>query len=302
MQIERLDLNLLRLFDAVYRTRQVSRAAEQLGITQPAASQGLTRLRLLLGDALFARRAGGMQPTPKAQRLASAVRAALSLLEQALAEAESFDPLSSRKVFRCHLSDIGEARFLPELMTALHRRAPGVRVECQVLAHDQITQALDTGAIDFAIGFLPSVNDVRRAHLLDDRYVVLLREGHPFVRRARPRTALADLARLEFVAVRSHSETLRILHLLRLEDRIRLSASHFLALPAIVRATDLGVVMPADFARRFAAAGDFAIVEPRLPLRDFSVSLHWSQRHEGDASHRWMRELICELFSEARGG
>ena len=120
------------------------------------------------------------------QRLASAVRAALSLLEQALAEAESFDPLSSRKVFRCHLSDIGEARFLPELMTALHRRAPGVRVECQVLAHDQITQALDTGTIDFAIGFLPSVNDVRRAHLLDDRYVVLLREGHPFVRRARP--------------------------------------------------------------------------------------------------------------------
>src|SRR5690606_3144169 len=124
MQLERLDLNLLRLFDAVHRTRQVSRAAEQLGITQPAASQGLTRLRLLLGDALFARGAGGMQPTPKPQRLAAPVRAALSLLEQALAEAETFVLLSSHKVFRCHPSDIGEARFLPELMAALHRRAP----------------------------------------------------------------------------------------------------------------------------------------------------------------------------------
>lgn len=298
MQLERLDLNLLRLFDAVYRTRQVSRAAEQLGITQPAASQGLTRLRLLLGDALFARGAGGMQPTPKAQRLAAPVRAALSLLEQALAETGSFDPSSSRKVFRCHMSDIGEARFLPELMAALHARAPGVRVECQVLPHAQVAEALDAGAVDFAFGFLPSVKDVRSAHLLDDRYVVLLRADHPFVRRARPRTALADLARLEFVAVRSHSETLRILHLLRLEERIRLSASHFLALPAIVRDTDLGVVMPADFARRFAVGGGFAIVEPRLPLRDFGVSLHWSQRHEGDPSHRWMRELICELFSE----
>src|SRR5690606_23100501 len=143
-------------------------------ITQPAASQGLTRLRLLLGDALFARGAGGMLPTPKAQRLAAPVRAALSLLEQALAEAESFDPLSSRKVFRCHMRDIGEARFLPELMVALHARAPGVRVECQVLPHAQITEALDTGTIDFAFGFLPSVKDVRSAHLLDGRYVVLL--------------------------------------------------------------------------------------------------------------------------------
>ena len=99
-----------------------------------------------------------------------------------------------------------------------------------------------------------------------------------------------------FVAVHTHSDTLRILELLNLRERIRLFASSFLALPAIVRATDLGVIMPGHVAREIAAAGDLAVVEPQLPLRDFTVSLHWSRRQQSDPAHRWMRELIAELF------
>ena len=110
MNIKDLDLNLLRLFDAVWRMRSVSRAAETLDLSQPAASQGLARLRALLGDALFVRSGGGVAPTPRAERLAQAVQSALATLEEALNESEVFDPLQARKTFRMHLSDIGEAR------------------------------------------------------------------------------------------------------------------------------------------------------------------------------------------------
>jgi DNA-binding transcriptional LysR family regulator len=297
MHIKDIDLNLLRLFDAVYRTRNVSRAADLLDLTQPAASQGLTRLRALIHDPLFMRAAGGVQPTPKAQRLAGPVRLALATLEQALGETAAFDPAQSRRSFHIHMSDIGEGRFLPALMTALRQRAPGVRLETRPLPREQITEALDAGRIDFAIGFLPTVKDTQRLQLLKDRYVVLLRKGHPFVRKRRTGKALlAALKELEFVAVRSHADTLRIVQQLQLEDRLRLVTEHFMVLPAIVKATDLAAVMPRNIARGFE--GSYAIVEPEFPQRDFSVALHWSRRFESDPGNEWLRGVVSELFRE----
>ena len=314
MHIKDIDLNLLRLFDAVYRTRNVSRAAELLDLTQPAVSQGLTRLRLLVKDPLFVRAAGGVAPSPRAERLADALRGALSAIEQAFNESVDFDAASSRKVFRIHMSDIGESRFLPGLMTALRERAPGLRVETSALAASTVADALDSGRIDFAFGFLSTVKDTQRVHLLKDRYAVLLRAGHPFAvkfsagrgrrsavagkAQASGTALLTALRELEFVAVRSHSDTLRILQLLKLEDRLRLTTEHFMVLPAIVRATDLAVVMPGNIARGFAADGSHAVIEPPFPLRDFSVSLHWSRRFESDPGNRWLRDLIVELFAE----
>lgn len=299
MHIKDIDLNLLRLFDAVYRTRNVSRAADLLDLTQPAASQALTRLRLLIKDPLFVRAGGGVQPTPKADRLANAVRSALGLLEEALNESALFDPLQSRKVFRIHMSDIGEGRFLPDLMVALQRQAPGVRLETLPVPRHEVPQRLDSGAIDFAFGFLPTVKDTQRVQLIQDRYVVLLRAGHPFAatRRSGP-VLLSALHQLEFVAVRTHSDTLRILEMQQLQDRIRLTTEHFMVLPAIVRATDLAVVMPRNIARTFAADGGYTLIEPALPLRDFTVSLHWSRRFESDPGNQWMRGLIEQLFKE----
>jgi DNA-binding transcriptional LysR family regulator len=297
MHINDIDLNLLRLFDAVHRSRNVSRAAEMLQVTQPAASHGLTRLRLLIKDPLFVRAAGGVRPTPKADRLAQAVREALATLEEALNESAEFDPQRSRKSFRIHMSDIGEGRFLPELMVMLREHAPGVRIETMPLPRGDITEALDSGRIDFAFGFLPSVKETQRVQLLKDRYIVLLREGHPFTRRRRSAKALLeDLKMLEFVAVRTHADTLRILQLLNLEDRLRLTTEHFMVLPAIVRATDLAVVMPRNIALGFAQEGGYALVEPPLPLRDFVVSLHWSKRFESDPGNRWLRGAIEVLF------
>lgn len=299
MHVKDIDLNLLRLFDAVFRTNNVSRAAELLDLTQPAASQGLTRLRAALNDPLFMRAAGGVQPTPKAKRLAEPVRLALATLEQALGDAAQFDPRQSDRTFRIHMSDIGEGRFLPELMAALRTRAPGVRVETQPLPRPEITEALDAGRIDFAFGFLPMVKETRRLQLLKDRYIVLLRRGHPFARkRLAGKALLAGLRELEFVAVRSHADTLRIVQLLSLHGQLRLVTEHFMVLPAIVRSTDLAAIMPRNIAMGFE--GGYAIVEPEFPLKDFAVSLHWSQRFEADPGNRWMRQLIEELFRESR--
>lgn len=295
MHIKDIDLNLLRLFDAVHRARSVSRAAELLALTQPAASQGLTRLRALLHDPLFMRRAGGVQPTPKADRLAEPVRRALALLEQALGDSAGFDPATSRRSFQLHMSDIGEGRFLPELMAALREQAPGVRVETRPLPRAQITEALDNGHVDFAFGFLPMVKDTERLELLKDRYVVLLRQGHPFARKRRAGKALLSALRdLEFVAVRAHADTLRILQQLQLEDRLRLVTEHFMVLPAIVKATDLAAVMPLHIALGFQ--GGYAIVEPEFSRRDFAVALHWSRRFEADPGNRWFKALVQELF------
>lgn len=295
MHLKDVDLNLLRLFDAVYRTRNVSRAAELLDLTQPAASQGLSRLRTLLQDPLFMRTAGGVQPTPKAQRLSDPVRQALATLEQALGETAGFDPARSSRIFQIHMSDIGESRFLPELMVALREQAPGVRVQTRPVPREQVMEALDAGRIDFAFGFLPMVKESQRVRLLEDRYVVLLREGHPFTRKRRSGTALLQALReLEFVAVRSHAETLRIVQEMQLEDRLRLVTEHFLVLPSIVMATDLAAIMPRNIARGFE--GGYAIVEPAFPQRDFVVSLHWSRRFEADPGNRWLRGVIEGLF------
>jgi DNA-binding transcriptional LysR family regulator len=125
--------------------------------------------------------------------------------------------------------------------------------------------------------------------------VVLLREGHPFTRRKRSGTALLQALReLEFVAVRSHADTLRIVQQMQLEDRLRLVTEHFLVLPSIVHSTDLAAIMPRNIARGFE--GGFAIVEPAFPQRDFTVSLHWSRRFEADPASRWLRGVIEELF------
>jgi len=162
---------------------------------------------------------------------------------------------------------------------------------------DQVGEALDAGRIDLAFGFLPMVKETQRVKLLEDRYVVLLRDGHPFTRKRRRGAALLEALReLEFVAVRSHADTLRIVQQMRLEDRLRLVTEHFLVLPSIVLATDLAAILPRNIARGFS--GGHAIVEPQFPQRDFVVSLHWSRRFEADAGNRWLRGLIEELFRE----
>ncbi len=292
-----MDLNLLRVFDAIYAARSVSRAAERLGMSQPACSQALSRLRTELKDPLFERIAGGVKPTERAERLARSVQGGLALLDEGLREPDAFHPQTIRAELRLHLTDIGEMRFLPQLVQALQSQAPGIRVLASPWPQKDIAEALHNGDLHLAIGFLPQTLGTKKVELLRDRYALMVKAGHPLVRgRSSGNVSVRALSRFDFVTVRSHSETQRILSLLKLENRIRLSASSFLALPAIVRSTNLAVLIPKAIAQEFEPRDEFDLLDADLPQQDFTVSLHWGRRHEHDPFLRWSRKLIIELF------
>lgn len=297
MNIADTDLNLLVVFQAVHAEGSVSRAAERLGVSQPTVSHALAKLRALHGDPLFLRRAGGVVPTPRAERLAGAVRQALHLLDVAAGEGDRYDPSRSDRTFRIHLTDIGETVFLPRLMAELAREAPHVRLEASQLDERDLMPALESGRLDLAMGSLPVLDgeDVRRVVLLHERYVVVMRRGHP-LERAKP--GRAALAKLDYVLVRSHSATARTLRALGLADRIRLSIPHFMVLPRILAETDLAVVMPWRLYEEFRQLGRYTVWQPRVGLPEFDVAVHWSPRQAGDPGHRWLRELIVRLFRE----
>ena len=292
MNVGDIDLNLLHVFAAVHQTGSVSRAAERLGLSQPAASHALTRLRLLLHDPLFVRAPGGVRPTPRAERLAPQVVAALQLLDAALQESDRFDAAKARRRFVLHMSDIGADEFLPLLLRDLAQDAPGVTLEVVQLPADAIGPALEQGRLDLAFGYLPGLAGSEQATLLTERYVVLLRRGHPLSRALRGRAALQTL---EFVVVHSHAVPARALQQLGLESRIRLTLPHFMVVPPILEATDLALVLPHRPAARFAARHALQVVEVDLGLPPVPVAMHWHWRHTADPGHRWLRERALAM-------
>lgn len=297
MDIQSLDLNLLRVFDAIYRLRSVSRAAHALGLSQPAASQALTRLRLMLGNPLFERTHGGVRPTPRADQLAVPIGAALQLIESSVREAMVFDPASSKMSFRLHMSDIGEARFLPALMHYLQQHAPQVQLQCRPWPVNEIGEALHRGSLDAAIGFLPELKHTHSTKLVEDRYVVMLRRGHPALASQANMALEAWLSSLEYLAISSHSVPWQILRELALESNIRITAAHFLAVPNIVRQTDLAVVMPLQIVQALGNVQDYVLQElPVQTQRHFSVQLHWSHRSAHESAKQWLIACIQRLF------
>src|SRR5437870_11551160 len=166
MNVHDLDLNLLRVFDSVLHERGVTPAAARLGLTQPAVSNALARLRKVFGDALFVRTPSGMDATPFARELAEPVRQALALLDSALAHGPGFEPASATRAFRFYMSDLGQIEFLPPLIERVQRAAPGVRLEAVALDVEDIAGALGTGALDLAMGFLPALGPPVERHAL----------------------------------------------------------------------------------------------------------------------------------------
>jgi DNA-binding transcriptional LysR family regulator len=296
MHTRSLDLHLLQTFHAIHATGNVSRAAERLGVSQPTVSHALRRLRELHGDPLFIRRQGGMAPTAKADRLAKAVEHALTTLEVALRETETYDPAQSERTFRLHLTDIGETIFLPQLIRCLAGIAPRVRLEAYQLDDRDILPALESGRVDLALGYIPVLADARHQFLLSERYVVVMRANHPLAAR---RPSRAALAQLQYALVRSHPATARALQELDLTANVRLELPHFMVLPRILADTDLAALMPSRLAEAFQALGDYAIWQPRVGLPRFDVAVHWFWRFENEPGNRWLRERIVALFGEA---
>lgn len=298
MNIDEIDLNLLRVFDAVLRERGVTAAAARLGLTQPGVSNALARLRAVFRDPLFVRGPAGMEPTPFARELAEPVRQSLALLESALALGSGFDPATSTRAFRFYMSDLGQVEFLPPLVERLHIVAPSVRLEAVALDLEDIGTALAAGSLDLAVGFLPGlVAPVRRRALFRDAYVCLMRAGHPAAGARLTRRAFLDASHALVSYRGGHRVIEEALERAGLARRIALRVAHFTVVPMVLERSDLILTLPARVARVYQQSGKFVALVPPVAIPAADVALHWHERFDGDPGNRWLRDLMVELFA-----
>lgn len=294
-----LDLNLLRTFDAVLRERSVTGAGAAVGLTQPAVSNALARLRKLFGDPLFVRTAQGMQPTPLAQEIAVPIRQALALIDATIARDRGFDPATSARTFRFYMSDIGEMVFLPPLLEQVRTQAPNVRIETRTLGQDVLPDALLAGEIDFGVGFLPSLGPpLRDTPLFRDPYMALVRADHPRIGKHLSRREFAEASHALVQSIGSgHRVVEEALRAQDLERRIVLRVPHFTVVPMILARTDLVVSVPARIAKLFESTGGFRALPLPVPVAQADVRIYWHERFERDPGSRWMRELVVALHA-----
>jgi DNA-binding transcriptional LysR family regulator len=300
MNVQDIDLNLLRVFDAVLRERGVTRAAARLGLTQPAVSNALARLRALFGDALFVRTPAGMDATPFARGVAEPVRQALALLESALAHGPGFEPATSTRAFRFYMSDLGQVEFLPPLVERVQGVAPGVRLEAVASDLEHISDALGAGALDLAVGFLPALGPpVQRHALFRDPYVCLMRADHPGIEKKLTKKKFLEASHV-LVTYRGggHRVIEEALERAGVARRIALRVPHFTVVPMVLERTDLILTLPARVARVYERRGNFRSLPPPVPIPQAEVAVYWHERFEADPGNRWLREQIIELFAE----
>jgi DNA-binding transcriptional LysR family regulator len=295
-----IDLNLLRAFDAVLREKRVTAAAARLGLTQPAVSNALARLRRLFDDPLFMRTPRGMEPTAFAQALAAPVHEALGLIESALAHRAGFEPGSSARSFRFHMSDIGEIFFLPPLVERVRREAPNVRIEAQSVPLDEIPAALATGELDLAMGFLPELPaPVRSRRLFRDPYVCMLRVDHPRIGRTLTRRQFVGESHALVSSMGSgHRVIEETLEKNGIARRIALRVPHFTVLPMVLERTDLLLTIPVRIARVLEKEGRLRSLRLPVAIPPAEIGLHWHERFERDPGNRWLRARMLELFAE----
>ena len=299
MNISNLDLNLLRVFDAVLRDRSVTGAAKHLGLTQPAVSNALARLRAQFEDMLFVRTPTGMDATPFARELAEPVRQALALLESALAHGPGFDPATSTRAFRFYMSDLGQIEFLPPLVERAQRIAPAVRLEAVALEVEDIGDALAAGALDLAVGFLPGLGPpVRRQALFRDPYVCLMRADHPAIGKTLTKKKFLAASHALVSYKGGHRVIEEALERAGLARRIALRVPHFTVVPMVLERSDLILTLPSKVARVYQQRGKFKSLPPPVPIPPADVAAHWHERFERDPGNRWLREMIMELFTE----
>ena len=297
MNVANIDLNLLRVFDAVLHEGGVTTAATRLGLTQPAVSNALARLRGLLGDPLFVRTARGMEASPFARGLAEPVRQALALLESALAHGPGFDPATATRVFRFYMSDVGQVEFLPPLVERVQRVAPGVRLEAVSVDLEDIADALGRGALDVAVGFLPGLGaPISRRALFRDPYLCLMRADHPIERLTKKKFLEASHAVVTYRAG-GHRVIEEALERAGAGPRIALRVPHFTVAPMVLDRTDLILTLPARVARVYERLGRFKSLPPPIPIPQAEVAVYWHERFAADPGNGWLRQQLVELLS-----
>ncbi len=289
-----LDLNLLRVFDAVARERHVTRAAERLNLSQPAVSNALSRLRAALGDELFLRRPGGVEPTELAQSLAGPVAEALDRLRDTLAARAPFDPATSDRVFAIGLSEYAEAVLAPPLLARMAREAPGCML---AIAHADRTnwqRLLEGGEASLAVGVLPEPPALfTRLRLLPEGFCTLMRPGHPLAEGELTLDRFAGVPHLLHSPNGSRDGALdAVMREAGHPRRLGAVVAHLAAVPEILQRTDMVITLSARLACQMALAHRLVLRDPPVAVEHMRLSLVFHRRFEADAGHAWLRRLI----------
>jgi DNA-binding transcriptional LysR family regulator len=297
MNLSSIDLNLLVVFDALMRYRQVTLAGQQLGLSQPATSNALARLRKLLNDELFVRGYAGLQPTPKALMLADLLQPALSQIQAAMTAQESFEPAISEITFRIGMSDYVEFTLLPALLKEVQRVAPKVGLQIRSGDRTQQLDMLNKSELDLICGLFPEKVDAhRQQRLFNEEFVCVCRDDHPYIQ---GKLSLEDYltAHHLLVSVKEDRQG-RIDYLLakqNLQRHVAISVPHFLVAPALIAQTDLITTMAKRVADAFADVYRLQILPIPVSVKGFGVFMRWHKSNEDTPSQRWLRSIVTKV-------
>jgi DNA-binding transcriptional LysR family regulator len=306
MKLNKLDLNLLIVFDTVFRTRNITRAGAELHLTQSAVSNALNRLRRLVADQLFIRSARGMIPTQVAQRLARPVREILSQVQYAFDQTWRFDPRVAKQHFRLFLSDVAQLVFLPKLVARIAAEAPGVSLETVATSPTEGRMLMESGDIDLAIGYFEGFGrTILRERLFMERYVCVVRRNHPLIGK---RLTLQQFLTCPHAVYRptagSHAffeDSLDQFFIKIGQARfVALRVSHGLGLGEIIRQTDLLASLPSRLAAEFVRTEKLRALKLPIYSPAFEISQFWHQRVQTDGANIWLRGLVSKLFASTR--
>ena len=309
-----LDLNLLKVFDAIMAERSLTKAARQLALTQPAVSNALRRLREALGDELLVRKGRQLQPTVRALELWAAVRTALQQLQASLSPSV-FDPATATNTFVLTMADATAAELMPGLLAVITAQAPGVSLRVVPLTTRDPRRLLEEGQADLALGHFPAavaeLNSRAQVgeslafvqhRLFAGDYVCVMRHDHPLAQGPltleRYCAARHLLVSFSGRAVGFMDEALRTLGQTR---RIVLTVNQFFTAGKVVSQSDLLTVLPRHFVNVTGFADQLVLRELPFTAPRVQVDALWHQRQDGSSAHRWLREQIIELAHVAFG-
>lgn len=293
------DLNLLYVFEAMWRDRSVTLAAENLGLTQAAVSSALKRLRMEHNDKLFTQVGRRMEPTPYAVGASHQLLTALAMIRTASNTHTPFDPETSRRQFTIRTRDVGEVVCLPRIFHEVARQAPSVRLRTAFQSIEDTLAGLASGRMDLALGFLPSLEtSIHRRPLFMQHYVCVMRAQHPLARRKLTYDMLCTLDHLLVEYSGSgHLIIERALVDAGARNQIKIRLPQYLSAPHLIISSDLVWCAPVELALKLSEHYPLAIKPMPLDLPSFEIALYWHDRFHQDPANIWLRELIfavCE--------
>jgi DNA-binding transcriptional LysR family regulator len=301
MDIYKVDLNLLRVFHAVAEENSLTLAGQRLGLSQPAVSYSLGRLRAMFNDPLFIRAGNAMKATPVALELLMPIQSAMLHLQSALSYGEQFSPKQSKRTFRLAMSDLGEMTFLPALCEKLGQLAPHIYLEVLNFPMSQIADNLRSGQLDFAIGNLASLKDITNyASLFHEAYVCMTNKQNQL---NQYKLSIEDFLAKKHILVASiennHKQVEQYLRDLNIRRTIALQVPHFSVVPQILSRTDWMVTLPKRAAKSLNLGRKFAIYNLPATIPDVEVTVHWHEDFQNNEASIWFRNLLISTLSDA---